>query len=60
MSEVCLISTTTIIADTPTGTIQNILLIHKKPQNYSTSNPELENTKVSDLLKLEKNLPRTF
>ena len=42
MSEVCLISTTTIIADTPTGTIQNILLIHKKPQNYSTSNPELE------------------
>ena len=41
MSEVCLISTT-IIADTPTGTIQNILLIHKKPQNYSTSNPELE------------------
>lgn len=51
MSEVCLISTTTIIADTPTGhnTIQNILLIHKKPQNYSTSNPELENTKVSDL-----------
>ena len=43
MSEVCLISTTTIIiADTPTGTIQNILLIHKKPQNHSTSNPELE------------------